>query len=154
MAISSEEKFVVLHVEADDEAAKRFASAFEKVRKAEVLVRVQDGIDGMKFIMEHGAPQCVVTHLKYGSLTGLELIGWLRGCERYRELPIFVCDDSRERSDAAEKCRHLNVDGHLADEVGPHDVEGILLRVRSLRNEADAKHEALLGRIVSRMFSR
>jgi PAS domain S-box-containing protein len=131
---------VVLWAEDDDNDAILMIRAWAKAGVDEKLIRVQDGIEVMKYLRGEGMysdrrqfplPALLLLDIKMPQVSGLEVIHWLQTQPRFKDLPVVLLTSSGASSDVHEAAR-LGVKGYL---VKPIAVTEWIVKVKTLTSQ-------------------
>lgn len=105
-------------VEDDDDDAELTGMAFRAAGVFNPLVRVEDGVDALDYLLCRGKyqgrgqgelPVVVLLDLKLPRMSGLELLGAIRENERTKTLPVVILTSSvEERDRMAAYSNHAN----------------------------------------------
>jgi CheY-like chemotaxis protein len=117
---------VILHVEDDPNDVLLFQRAF---RKANLAVNIQSVTDGDKAVaylsgMEGFAdrekfplPELILLDLKMPRKSGLEVLAWIRGHEKFRRLLVVIFTSSKHDEDI-NRAYDLGANSYLVKPVG------------------------------------
>ena len=115
----------ILHVEDNPDDVLLTAMAF---RKAEVLAHLEVATDGQKAIeaLSGGAsivpPACVLLDIKLPSLSGLDVLAWIRQQPNLKRLPVIMLTSSILASDV-NRAYDLGANSYL---VKPSNLEALI----------------------------
>ncbi len=120
----------ILHVEDNPDDVMLTSLAF---RKAGVLVRVEVAADGQKAIdtlerCNSSPPACVLLDVKLPSISGLEVLAWIRGQPNLRRMPVVMLTSSLLPADI-NKAYDLGANSYL---VKPADLESLTNLVKTI----------------------
>ena len=110
--------WVVLVID-DDPAARKLVIRFlEKMRLRNPLVEAVDGDDAIAKLSEDGThPVLVLLDLKMPGRSGIEVLRWMRGRTRFRDVPVVVLSGFAELADMDEMYA-LGIVSYLVKPVG------------------------------------
>jgi len=95
--------FTVLHVEDEPEDRILLADAFRRVVPDLTLRSVQDGEEAINRLSSpEPPPDLVLLDLKLPRRSGFEVLEWIRGSPRHKDLPVIVLTSSGEPRDIAQ----------------------------------------------------
>ena len=115
----------ILHVEDNPDDVLLIAMAF---RKAAVPAKLEVATDGQKAIAvlsngpSSGPPACVLLDIKLPSLSGLEVLAWIRQQSSLKRLPVIMLTSSILASDI-NQAYDLGANSYL---VKPPDLESLI----------------------------
>jgi len=113
----------ILLAEDDENDALLVRMAFERAALVTDLVVVRDGQEAIDFLSlkesdpTYSRPGVFLLDLKMPRVNGFEVLSWLRGHERYMDLPVLVFSSSSQETDV-EKARQMGAREYL---VKPHE---------------------------------
>ncbi len=121
--------WVVLVVD-DDAAARRLTIRFlEKMRLGNPLLEAVDGEDAMSKLSEEGNhPVLVLLDLQMPGSSGIEVLRWMRGQARLRDVPVVVLSGFAELDDMDE-IYALGIVSYLVKPVGFSALTDLLRQV-------------------------
>ena len=108
MARQDLKRFILLHVEDDEDDALLFAKACERAEVSAQLHRVRNGEEAKDYLLgqshyadrlKHPLPEVMVLDLKLPGMNGFEFLKWLRGQDGFAALPVLVFTSSLSRDD-------------------------------------------------------
>ena len=136
---------------AEDNAAdaEMAVDALREANLANPIVRVEDGVETMDYLLRRGAfadrpeglPAVLLLDIKMPRMDGLEVLRQVRSHEQLKKLPVVILSSSREESDLARSW-DLGVNAYV---VKPVDVDQFFQAVKLLGtfwaviNEAPAR---------------
>ena len=113
----------ILHVEDNPDDVLLVAMAF---RKAAVAAKLDVATDGQKAIaaLSNGAtpPSCVLLDVKLPSVSGLDVLGWIRQQPNLKRLPVIMLTSSLLAADI-NKAYDLGANSYL---VKPPDLDSLI----------------------------
>jgi CheY-like chemotaxis protein len=121
----------LLHVEDNADDIMLMALAF---RKAGVAVKIEVAMDGEKakaFLGNNGSlasVACVLLDIKLPSLSGLEVLGWMRAQPALRRLPVVMLTSSILQADI-NRAYDLGANSYL---VKPPDLESLIALAKTI----------------------
>jgi DNA-binding response OmpR family regulator len=111
----------ILVVEDDPNDAILLQRAFRKagipgfdrvLGDGEEVIAYLSGKGAYRDRLVHPLPSHLLLDLKLPKVTGLELLGWIRGNREHRDLPIAILSSSGEPADQI-RARDLGIDGYF-----------------------------------------
>ena len=130
-------KSVILHVEDEANDVDLVALAFRKTGSPAAIQVVSDGEQAIDYLSGVGAyadrqlyplPTLLLLDIKLPRLSGLELLGWLRGRDDLRRLPVVMLASSPQMSDV-NKAYHLGANSYL---VKPSALQELIDMIKKL----------------------
>jgi CheY-like chemotaxis protein len=121
----------ILHVEDNPDDVLLTALAF---RKAGVAARLEVATDGDKAIaaLSNGAakvpPACVLMDIKLPSLSGLEVLAWMRKQPNLKRLPVIMLTSSLLPGDI-NQAYDLGANSYL---IKPSDLESLITLAKTI----------------------
>ncbi len=102
----------ILLVEDDDVDVQALRRAFDKLKIANPLVVVRDGVEAWEKMSSLPRPNLVITDINMPRMNGIEFLRKLRHSEEYRDSIVFVLTTSNDEQDKID-AYHLNVAGYM-----------------------------------------
>lgn len=131
----------ILHVEDDPNDAFLVQHAFDKARLPIELRLVSDGQQALDYLAGTGPygdrqsyplPNLILLDLKMPKLSGFDVLSWLRGQERFGQLPVVILSSSEHCEDKAH-AQKLGANGYEVKSPGfERVVQRVLAFVQSL----------------------
>lgn len=121
----------ILHVEDNPDDAVLVAMAF---RKAGVAAKLEVATDGNKAIailsgaLSNPPPSCVLLDIKLPSLSGLEVLAWIRKHPAHKRLPVIMLTSSLIPSDI-NQAYDLGANSYL---IKPPDLQSLIELARTI----------------------
>ena len=121
----------ILHVEDNPDDVVLTAMAF---RKAGVGAKLEVAVDGDKAIVAlagpstNGPPACVLLDIKLPTLSGLEVLAWIRQQPNLKRLPVIMLTSSLIPSDI-NQAYDLGANSYL---IKPPDLESLIGLVKTI----------------------
>jgi len=121
----------ILHVEDNPDDAVLTAMAF---RKAGVAVKIEVAADGNKAIAAlssglSGAPfACILLDIKLPSLSGLDVLAWIRKQPNLRRIPVIMLTSSLLAGDI-NQAYDLGANSYL---IKPPDLESLIVLAKTI----------------------
>jgi two-component system chemotaxis response regulator CheY len=108
----------------DQPNIRRVVRAYlETVQKCEVI-EAENGVDAIKKLLE--APvDLIITDLVMPEMTGLELVGYLRRHESFRQIPIIMLTSQGDETDR-RKALALGVNDYLVKPFAPLSMKPVV----------------------------
>ena len=106
---------VVLIVEDDEDLLMLFQRNFEKNSLRGELACATNGVSAIKYILDKGAPDLVITDLNMPYMSGYELISWIRTAPSTANVPVVVYSSMHD-PEVAERCTKLGASSFLPKE--------------------------------------
>ena len=115
----------ILLVEDSDDDADLTIRALRRNNVANQVVRLVDGVEAIDYLSATGehegrdledVPELILLDLKLPRRSGLEVLEWLKGDDRYREVPVVVLTSSIEHRDL-ERAYALGVNSYVQKPV-------------------------------------
>ena len=121
----------ILHVEDSSDDIMLTALAFRKAGAEVVLKVATDGSKAMAMLQngEAGAPPaCVLLDIKLPSMSGLEVLGWLRSQPQLKRVPVVMLTSS-QLADDINRAYELGANSYL---VKPADLDALIALARTI----------------------
>lgn len=140
-------KTVILHVEDDPNDVVLVGLAFRKAGLAINLQVVNDGEQAVQYLSGHGSyndrhafpiPALVLLDVKLPRRSGLEVLGWIRGCEELRRLPVVMFTSSSQAADV-NRAYDLMANSYLVKPSGLEDLVDLVKRITAYWLELNVK---------------
>ena len=132
-------KSVILHVEDDPNDVMLVGLAFRKAGLTVNLQVVNDGEQAVQYLSGQGAygnrqtfpvPALVLMDVKLPRRSGLEVLGWVRGREELRRIPVVMLTSSNQRADV-NRAYDLMANSYL---VKPSALEELVELIKKITN--------------------
>jgi len=122
----------ILHVEDNADDAMLTALAFRKAGVAVQLDRISDGDKAIavlqKDLTSSSPPVCVLLDIKLPSLSGLEVLAWIRNQPGLKRLPVIIFTSSLLPSDI-NHAYDLGANSYLGK---PSDLESLVALAKAI----------------------
>jgi len=121
----------ILHVEDNSDDVMLTALAFRKAGVAAKLEVASDGeraITALKNDSDSARLACVLLDIKLPSISGFEVLEWIRGQPGLRRLPVIMLTSSLLPSDV-NRAYDLDANSYL---VKPPDLESLIVLARTI----------------------
>lgn len=125
----------VLYVEDDENDVFFMRLAFQAVGLEETLRVTTDGQEAFQYLCHchdagalHPLPRLILLDLNLPIKSGLELLEWIRGQSRLREIPVVIITSSNQPSDE-ETARTLGAAEFLTKPSNPVQLGSIVRRL-------------------------
>src|SRR5438874_2149014 len=121
----------ILHVEDNDDDALLTALAFRKAGVAATLDLASDGDKAIAYLqndLTSALPVCVLLDIKLPSLSGLEVLAWIRKQPRLKRMPVIMLTSSLLPSDI-NRAYDLGANSYLAK---PSDPDSLITLAKAI----------------------
>jgi len=115
----------ILHVEDNPDDVLLVAMAFRKAVVAAKLAAVTDGQKAISALSNNGSgplPACVLLDIKLPSLSGLEVLAWIRNQPNLKRMPVIMLTSSLLPSDI-NRAYDLGANSYL---IKPPDLDALI----------------------------
>lgn len=114
--------------------------ALKRARLDSRLTVVRDGREALDYLFCHnqfanrepGNPSLVILDLKTPTLSGLQILEAIRGCEQLRKIPVAILTNSRD-PEPQKKARELNVSAYIVKPLALEDYVAAVTSLSTLR---------------------
>ena len=120
----------ILHVEDNPDDVLLTALAFRKAGVAAKLEVAADGAKAMTVLSDiaNGVPVCVLLDIKLPSISGLELLTWIRKQPNIKRLPVIMFTSSLLATDI-DQAYDLGANSYL---IKPPDLESLIALAKTI----------------------
>jgi len=102
----------ILVVEDDEIDSKALLKAFQKLKIVNPVTIAKDGIEGWEALQTLERPFLIITDINMPRMSGIELLGKIRGDKNFRDSIVFILTTSTDERDKIE-AYDLNVAGYM-----------------------------------------
>jgi CheY-like chemotaxis protein len=92
------------------------------------LTAKKNGVAAVHYMMQNGLPDVLVTELDFPTMSGLELIRWVRAAQASAHIPIIVHAASLDPR-MEQQCRAAGADEFVPQSAGPDTWKDLLQSV-------------------------
>lgn len=118
----------ILHVEDNPDDVVLTALAFRKAAVAAKLEVATDGAKAIATLSEGLLPACVLLDIKLPSLSGLDVLAWIRNQPDLKRLPVIMLTSSLLAGDI-NKAYDLGANSYL---IKPPDLESLIALAKTI----------------------
>jgi CheY-like chemotaxis protein len=120
----------ILHVEDNPDDVLLTALAFRKAGVAAKLEVAADGTKAMAVLSDvaNGVPACVLLDIKLPSISGLDLLAWIRKQPNIKRLPVIMFTSSLLATDI-DQAYDLGANSYL---IKPPDLESLISLAKTI----------------------
>ena len=118
---------VVLLVEDDDDLATLFRINFRKFFSYAQLACAPNGVSAVKYILDNGIPDLIITDLSMPEMNSYELLDWIRTDPSIEKVPVVVHSSCQNPADL-HRCHTLGATEFLPKGASVIDLNALLHR--------------------------